>query len=166
MFSFIDKGTFCDSLNKDVTLKVLKMSYQLWAVTALLGYTVYQLVLKKLGHLPPQVTLAVVITFVAIVIWGSILIGDTKAFLGKINPDDWKWILLGGLVILIADYSFTKTYTMIGAESSVITIIVSALPITVSLLLFLVERKAVTPAGWLGMLITLSGIVVVVRSES
>jgi drug/metabolite transporter (DMT)-like permease len=112
------------------------------------------------------VTLAVVITFVAIVIWGSILIGDTKALLGKINPDDWKWILLGGLVILIADYSFTKTYTMIGAESSVITIIVSALPITVSLLLFLVERKAVTPAGWLGMLITLSGIVVVVRSES
>lgn len=141
------------------------MSYQAWAVTALLGYTVYQLVLKRLGHLPPQVTLALVITFVAIVVWGSILSGDTKALLGKIQPSDWKWVLLGGIVVLIADYSFTRTYTMTGADSSVITIIVSALPITVSLLFFLVEKKVVTPMGWLGMLITLGGIAVVVRSE-
>lgn len=142
------------------------MTYQAWAVTALLGYTVYQLVLKKLGHLPPQVTLALVITFVAFVMWGSILSGDTKALLGKVQPGDWKWILLGGVVVLIADYSFTRTYTMMGANSSVITIIVSALPITVSLLFFLVEKKAVTPMGWVGMLITLGGIAVVVHSES
>lgn len=142
------------------------MSYQLWAITALLGYTVHQLVLKKLGHLPPQVTIAIVLTFVAMAVWGSILSGDTRVLLGKIQLGDWKWLLLGGLMILIADYSFTRTYTMEGAQPAVITIIVSALPITVSLLLFLVEKKVVSPTGWLGMAITLAGIALVMKSES
>jgi drug/metabolite transporter (DMT)-like permease len=103
------------------------MSYQLWAVVALLGYTVHQLVLKRLEHLPPQVTLGLILILVATAVWGSILTGETKVLLGKIQPGDWKWILLGGLVLLIADYSFTKTYTLPGAQPAVITIIVSAL---------------------------------------
>lgn len=142
------------------------MSYQLWAITALLGYTVHQLVLKRLGHLPPQVTLGLILILVATAVWGSILSGDTKTPLGKIQPGDWKWVLLGGLVLLIADYSFTKTYTFPGASSAVITIIVSAIPLTTALLFLFVEKKVVTPMGWLGMAITLTGIALVVKSES
>lgn len=142
------------------------MSYQLWAVCALLGYTVYQLVLKKLGYLPPQLTMALVFTLVAAAAWGSIVFGDTKEVFGKIESDTWKWVTLGALVVFLADYAFTKTYTMTGAQPAVITIIVSALPITVSLLFFLAEKKVVSPTGWLGMTVALLGIALVVKSES
>lgn len=78
-----------------------------------------------------------------------------------IDPESWLWLLLSGIVgFALGDLFLFKAFVMIGARISIL--IMSLAPPVAALLGWLILDETLSPEQFWGMLITLSGISLVV----
>lgn len=125
-----------------------------WTVTAL----AFESAGKKVGSLSVNL-IRLVIAFFLVGIYSWIVRGfffptDATLF-------NWKWLALSGLVgFVIGDLMLFESYLFIGAR--VAMLIMALAPPFAAFIGWLMLGEVLSPMNWLGMAITMSGIVIVI----
>jgi len=125
-----------------------------WTVTAL----AFESAGKKVGSLAVNlIRLVMAFFFIGIYSWfarGFFFPTDATLF-------NWKWLALSGLIgFVIGDLLLFQSYLVIGAR--VAMLLMALAPPFAALIGWLLLDEVLTPMNWLGMTITITGIVIVI----
>ncbi len=125
-----------------------------WTVTSL----AFESAGKKVGSLAVNlIRLVMAFFFLGIYSW------VTRGFFfpSDATPFQWQWLALSGLVgFVIGDLLLFQAFVLIGARISML--IMALAPPFTALIGWLMLGEVLTPKNWLGMSITIAGIIIVI----
>jgi drug/metabolite transporter (DMT)-like permease len=125
-----------------------------WTVTGL----AFESAGKKVGSLAVNL-IRLVLAFLFLTLYLRITRG--MFFPSDAGPQQWIWLSLSGLVgFVIGDLFLFQSYVVMSARVS--QLIMSLTPPITALISWLILGEVLTPMNWLGMLVTMTGISLVV----
>jgi len=93
-----------------------------------------------------------------------VIISGGEIFPSNINPEGWKWLLLSGILgIFLGDLFLFKAFTLTGPR--VALLIMSVSPPVAAFISWLFMGEILSFSGFAGMIVTLTGISIVVLSR-
>ena len=125
-----------------------------WTVTSL----AFESAGKKVGSLSVNL-IRLIIAFILIGCYGWITIG--YFWPSDANLYQWKWLSLSGLIgFFVGDLLLFQAFVVVGARISML--VMSLSPPIAALIGWILLKEELTPLSWTGMILTLTGIVIVI----
>jgi drug/metabolite transporter (DMT)-like permease len=129
-----------------------------WTVSSL----AFESASRRAGSLPVNL-LRMLVAFAGLSIVG-LLSSRNRALPTDAPADAWRWLLLSGVVgFFIGDLALFRAFVIIGARLS--TLLMSLAPPIAALVGISLLDERISVLGWVGMFVTLAGIVLVVSER-